>query len=166
MWSVGCIFAEMLCRHAFFQGQNPTHQLETIVTILGLPSESELSFVTHPAARKAIVSKGCANPKPLESYFPADTAPAAVDLLRRMLIFNPEQRITVDEALEHSYLAELHGQMDEPQCDKLFDFEYERVFGSGDIPREELQKVIAQKLLLVAVYHVLLCVHSFLSMLV
>jgi mitogen-activated protein kinase 3 len=142
MWSVGCIFAEMLCRHAFFQGQNPTHQLETIVTILGLPSESELSFVTHPAARKAIVSKGNAHPKPLESYFPAETAPAAVDLLRRMLIFNPEARITVDEALEHSYLAELHGQMDEPSCDKLFDFEYERVFGSGDIPREELQKVI------------------------
>ncbi|KAG5192323.1 kinase-like domain-containing protein [Tribonema minus] len=142
MWSVGCIFAEMLCRHAFFQGHNPTHQLETIVSVMGMPTEDELSFVTHPAARKAILSRGGSTPKPLESYFPADTNPLAIDLLRRMLSFHPEHRITVEEALEHAYLSELHGQMEEPSCDRSFDFEYERVFGSGDIPREELQKMM------------------------
>ncbi|CAM9900835.1 unnamed protein product, partial [Discosporangium mesarthrocarpum] len=142
VWSVGCIFAEMLSRRPFFQGHNPHHQLETIVSVLGLPSEDELSFVTHPAARKAIMSRANSSPKDLESYFPADTSPLALDLLRRMLVFHPEHRITVDEALEHAYLADLHGQMDEPVCSQLFDFEYERVFGSGDIPKGDLQKIM------------------------
>jgi serine/threonine protein kinase len=141
VWSVGCIFAEMLIRKPFFQGHNPHHQLETIVSVLGMPSEEELSFVTHPAARKAILSRALPDPKPLDEYVPADTSPLAIDLLRRMLVFHPEQRITVEEALEHAYLADLHGQMDEPVCNVLFDFEYERIFGTNDIPREELQKV-------------------------
>lgn len=67
------------------QGHNPHHQLETIVSVLGLPPEEELSFVTHPAARKAIMSKANSKPKELESYFPADASPLALDLLRRMV---------------------------------------------------------------------------------
>eukprot|EP00752_Nemacystus_decipiens_P003339 g3089.t2 len=142
VWSVGCIFAEMLSRRPFFQGHNPHHQLETIVSVLGLPPEEQLSFVTHPAARKAIMSRANVKPKDLQSYFPADASPLALDLLRRMLVFHPEHRITVDEALEHAYLADLHGQMEEPTCRQRFDFEYERVFGSGNIPKEELQKIM------------------------
>ncbi|CAM9265703.1 unnamed protein product [Ectocarpus sp. 13 AM-2016] len=143
VWSVGCIFAEMLSRRPFFQGHNPHHQLETIVSVLGLPPEEQLSFVTHPAARKAIMSKANAKPRDLESYFPADASPLALDLLRRMLVFHPEHRITVDEALEHSYLADLHRQqMAEPMCGQRFDFEYERVFGTGNIPKEDLQHIM------------------------
>ncbi|CAM9543773.1 unnamed protein product [Hapterophycus canaliculatus] len=142
VWSVGCIFAEMLSRRPFFQGHNPHHQLETIVSVLGLPPEEQLSFVTHPAARKAIMSRANAKPNDLESYFPASTSPLALDLLRRMLVFHPEHRITVDEALEHAYLADLHGQMSEPTCLQRFDFEYERVFGTGTIPKEDLQKIM------------------------
>ena len=59
------------------QGHNPHHQLETIVSVLGLPPEEELSFVTHPAARKAIMSRANTKPKDLESYFPADASPLA-----------------------------------------------------------------------------------------
>lgn len=71
--------------HMIFQGHNPHHQLETIVSVLGLPPEEQLSFVTHPAARKAIMSRANAKPKDLESYFPADASPLALDLLRRMV---------------------------------------------------------------------------------
>ena len=67
------------------QGHNPHHQLETIVSVLGLPPEEQLSFVTHPAARKAIMSRANVKPKDLESYFPADASPLALDLLRRMV---------------------------------------------------------------------------------
>lgn len=67
------------------QGHNPHHQLETIVSVLGLPPEDQLSFVTHPAARKAIMSRANSKPKDLESYFPADSSPLAIDLLRRMV---------------------------------------------------------------------------------
>ena len=72
-------------RDLHLQGHNPHHQLETIVSVLGLPPEEQLSFVTHPAARKAIMSRANAKPKDLESYFPADASPLALDLLRRMV---------------------------------------------------------------------------------
>lgn len=66
------------------------------MSVLGRPPEEELTFVTHPAARKAIMSKANPKPKDFESYFPADASPLALDLLRRMVgvmrftyIFNP-----------------------------------------------------------------------------
>lgn len=34
------------------QGSNPLHQLETIIAKMGVPPKEQLSFVTHPAARK------------------------------------------------------------------------------------------------------------------
>lgn len=78
-------YGENVIYSAYVQGHNPHHQLETIVSVLGLPSLEELSFVTHPAARKAVMSKANSKPKDLESYFPADTSPLAMDLLRRMV---------------------------------------------------------------------------------
>lgn len=70
---------------ALSQGHNPHHQLETIVSVLGAPSEDDMSFVTHPAARKAILSRSSSKPKDLKSYFPSDASPVALDLLRRMV---------------------------------------------------------------------------------
>jgi len=43
----------------------------------------------------------------------------AVDLLRRLLEFNPEKRITAEEALRHPYLAQFHNPADEPSCDHI-----------------------------------------------
>ncbi|CAN0340351.1 unnamed protein product, partial [Ectocarpus fasciculatus] len=45
MWSVGCIFAELVGRKPFFRGKNPMHQLQMIVDVLGNPSEEGLSFI-------------------------------------------------------------------------------------------------------------------------
>ena len=38
----------------------------------------------------------------------------ALDLLERMLTFNPEKRITIEQALEHPYMESLHSPEDEP----------------------------------------------------
>ena len=37
----------------------------------------------------------------------------AIDLLEKMLVFNPKKRITIDECLKHPYLIELHFPEDE-----------------------------------------------------
>ena len=58
-------------------------------------------------------------------------------------MFDPKQRFTVEQALEHEYLATLHGQMEEPLCHAPFDFEFERISGGGDvIPRADLQAMM------------------------
>jgi serine/threonine protein kinase len=53
--------------------------------------------------------------------------PDALDLLDRMLAFDPSSRISVEEALEHRYLNIWHDPSDEPICPKTFDFQFEVV---------------------------------------
>ena len=53
--------------------------------------------------------------------------PDAIDLIRRMLTFDPAKRITVEQALEHPYMSQLHFPDDEPTSDfvSAFDFDFE-----------------------------------------
>lgn len=53
--------------------------------------------------------------------------PDALDLLDRMLAFDPSSRINVEDALEHKYLHIWHDASDEPACPKTFDFAFEVV---------------------------------------
>lgn len=50
----------------------------------------------------------------------------AIDLLSKMLVFNPANRISVEDALAHPYLKALHNPKDEPICPTTFDFEFEK----------------------------------------
>mmetsp|Transcript_10817 Transcript_10817/g.10855 ORF Transcript_10817/g.10855 Transcript_10817/m.10855 type:complete len:134 (-) Transcript_10817:36-437(-) len=74
--------------------------------------------------------------------------PDALDLLKKMLTFNPEERIKVEDALAHPYLAALHFPDDEPTCDpvSLFDFEFERQV----LTMTDLKNLIYEEILL---YH-------------
>lgn len=44
-----------------------------------------------------------------------------MDLLKRMLVINPEKRITVEEALNHPYFDDIREEECEPLCDRVFD---------------------------------------------
>ncbi|GMH92372.1 hypothetical protein TrVE_jg2612 [Triparma verrucosa] len=149
IWSVGCIFAEMLTRKPFFRGDHPHHQLACIVEKLGCPSAEDMTFVTNPSARKAVTSAAEAKIRPLTDFLPRGINPQAVDLLQKMLIFAPEKRITVDQALAHPYLRELHSQMKEPECGTMFDSEFEkRGYAPGvTIPKDDLQDLMFQEML-------------------
>ena len=67
--------------------------------------------------------------------------PDALDLLDRMLAFDPSQRIGVEEALEHRYLAIWHDASDEPACPTTFDFSFETVEDIQDMKHMILQEV-------------------------
>ncbi len=43
-------------------------------------------------------------PPPFSTWFPPNTNPLALDLLEKMLKFNPADRLTVEDALSHPYL--------------------------------------------------------------
>lgn len=51
IWSVGCIFAELMVRRPFFPGDNYIDQLTMICDKLGKPSEDELTFVSTEKVR-------------------------------------------------------------------------------------------------------------------
>mmetsp|Transcript_29138 Transcript_29138/g.48988 ORF Transcript_29138/g.48988 Transcript_29138/m.48988 type:complete len:415 (+) Transcript_29138:129-1373(+) len=126
VWSVGCIFAEVMTHEPFFRGDNPQHQLQIIVAKLGLPPKDKLRFIDSKDGMLEISRIKTKPPPPFESLFPAGTNPAALDLMSKMMRFSPDDRITVEDALAHPYLKDFHGQMAEPTCDRLFDFDFEK----------------------------------------
>ena len=57
----------------------------------------------------------------MSELFPAHSNERdALDLLKKMLIFNPSQRITIEKALEHPFMAALHNPEDEPSANFTF----------------------------------------------
>ncbi|KAL6962379.1 Cyclin-dependent kinase 7, partial [Sarracenia purpurea var. burkii] len=111
MWSVGCIFAEIIGRKPIFPGSNSLDQLRKILNVLGCQCESDLEFIDGPPARKFVKSFSCSKGIQLLTLYPqADLL--VVDLLQKMLVFDPSKRITVIEALHHPYLSSLY----DPSC--------------------------------------------------
>ena len=124
VWSVGCIFAELMGRKPWLPGDDYINQLKLISQKLGKPSDADLAFVTSDKARSFMQRLPHTQRQNLAQYFPT-ASPAAIDLLTRMLAVAPSQRITVDEALAHPYLAALHNPADEPTAGFDFDFSFE-----------------------------------------
>mmetsp|Transcript_12070 Transcript_12070/g.15656 ORF Transcript_12070/g.15656 Transcript_12070/m.15656 type:complete len:427 (-) Transcript_12070:56-1336(-) len=146
VWSVGCILGELLGRRPMFPGDDYIHQIRIITDKIGTPSDEDLlSFVKSTKARKFMKDQGFKPPQDFKRTYP-NADPAAIDLLQRMLTFNPAKRITVQDALKHPYLASLSNEADEPICEKRFEFEYEK----ETLSKEMLQELMWQEM---AKYH-------------
>uniref|UniRef100_A0A8C5CTX6 Mitogen-activated protein kinase n=1 Tax=Gadus morhua TaxID=8049 RepID=A0A8C5CTX6_GADMO len=65
----------------------------------------------------------------------------ALDLLGRMLTFNPNKRISVEEALAHPYLEQYYDPTDEPVAEEPFTFTMEL----DDLPKEKLKELIYEE---------------------
>jgi mitogen-activated protein kinase 7 len=63
-------------------------------------------------------------------------SPQAIDLLSKLLVFDPKKRLTAEQALEHPYMQELHDAEDEPTCASVFDFGFEKESTSVDEYRD------------------------------
>lgn len=126
VWSVGCILAELLGGKPIFKGRDYVDQLNQILNYLGTPSEETLRRVGSPRAQEYIRSLPFKPRIPFSQLYPSAN-PLALDLLEKMLAFDPAQRISCQEALLHPYLSVWHDPADEPVCDKKFDFGFEAV---------------------------------------
>ncbi|XP_078168863.1 mitogen-activated protein kinase 4-like [Carex rostrata] len=114
IWSVGCIFAELLGRKAIFPGTDCLSQLSTIFSVLGTPSKEDMNFIDNPRSLMYITSLPYTPNVPLQRLYPMAN-PLAIDLLQRMLVLDPSKRIRVDEALRHPYISNLYDPaMDHP----------------------------------------------------
>ncbi|KAL6747738.1 mitogen-activated protein kinase [Haematococcus lacustris] len=135
VWSVGCILAELLGRKPLFPGKDYVHQLNLITRLIGSPSEAELGFITSDKARRYIRALPRCERTDLRRLWPNANA-KAVDLIDRMLVFDPSARISVEAALAHPYLASLHDDSDEPSCATSFDLDLDSEQLTPDVVRE------------------------------
>lgn len=106
VWSVGCIFGELLGRRILFQAQSPVQQLELITELLGTPSLEDMRHACEGA--KSHMLRRVPKPPSLSALYTLSSHATheAVHLLCQMLVFDPDKRISVIDALAHPYLDE------------------------------------------------------------
>ena len=164
IWSAGCIAAELqemlkenndnyLCRGPLFPGtscfplsppKNPEDtkiskgkkdQLTIIFNVLGTPQEKELQYISDPNALKYIKSFPLVKKQDFKELYPK-SGKDAVDLIDKVLKFNPNDRADINEILKHRYF------------DEVRDKELEDVVEKGPIvlPFEEEEDLTVEKL--------------------
>ncbi|KAF8661297.1 hypothetical protein AX16_001396 [Volvariella volvacea WC 439] len=110
VWSIGCILAELLL----------VDQLNKVLDVLGTPDETVIQKIGSEKAQAYVRSLPYKKTIPFRKILPT-ADPLAIDLLEKMLTFDPAERITVPQALEHPWLAAYHDETDEPNCPEVFD---------------------------------------------
>eukprot|EP01125_Pyxidicula_operculata_P012913 TRINITY_DN4251_c1_g3_i5.p1 TRINITY_DN4251_c1_g3~~TRINITY_DN4251_c1_g3_i5.p1 ORF type:complete len:521 (+),score=174.19 TRINITY_DN4251_c1_g3_i5:676-2238(+) len=113
MWSIGCVFAEIILGKPIFKGKGEIDQLDQIFKTLGSVNESDWpGYSSLPNSKKFnISSKKTASS--LRNLIPSNRlSDKGFDLLRQLLTYNPDKRITASEALRHPYFEEQPIQID------------------------------------------------------
>ncbi|KAL3857088.1 hypothetical protein ACJMK2_011784 [Sinanodonta woodiana] len=165
IWSVGCIFAELLSRRILFQAQSPIQQLDLIIDLLGTPSCSDMQTACEGA--KSHIIQQPHRPHSLAALYTLSSQATheSVHLLCTMLLFDPKKRITAADALTHPFLDEgrlrYHSCMCkccrtingvhhythdfEPICHQPFSYAFEDDLTSVSKVKEKLHKFILEQ---------------------
>jgi len=108
MWSVGTIVPEMVTGHPMFPGDSEIDEIFKIFRLLGTPNETLWQGVSQLPDFKTNFPKW--QPKPLRDAMPLvdRLSDVGLDLVKQMLYYTPQARITAKDALDHSYFAGLN----------------------------------------------------------
>lgn len=134
VWSMGCIYAELVNRKPLFPGRDYINQLKLITDVLGQPSEDDTKGIKSEEAVRYLKSMKDKKKQDMSVIVPNATA-EGIKFLEKMLAFDPAKRMTSGELLTHPYLAQLHDPDDEPECDKKFFWAKD----SSDLDAQELR---------------------------
>ncbi|XP_027335323.1 cyclin-dependent kinase G-2 isoform X3 [Abrus precatorius] len=112
MWSVGCIMAELIGKEPLFKGKSELEQLDKIFRTLGTPNEKIWPGLSNLPGAKANFVKQPYNM--LRKKFPATSFTGSTvlselgfDLLKKLLTYDPEKRISAEDALLHDWFHEV-----------------------------------------------------------
>jgi len=115
VWTAGCMFAEMLRRQPLFNNSHWIDQMKQITSVLGSLNAEDLNSLPNAQARKTVGSLPARAKVPFATLCPTAN-PMALDLLEKMLVFNPQKRISVTDALQHPYFATIRDIRSETEC--------------------------------------------------
>ena len=141
LWSLGCIFGEMLGGKPVFPGTSTLDQLQKIGEVIGAPTTVDiealksgftlemLDAMPFPMGPKD--SKGKRTTKPFDKNNPPQPGEGgggeweeiypkasgeALDLLKKMMQYDPKKRIEAKDGLMHPYCAQFHDKETEPEA--------------------------------------------------
>ncbi|XP_061990192.1 mitogen-activated protein kinase 9 isoform X1 [Rosa rugosa] len=144
IWSIGCIFAEMLTGKPLFPGKNVVHQLDLITDLLGTPSIESIARIRNEKARRYLSNMKIKKPTPLSQKMPhAD--PLALRLLERLLAFDPRDRISAEEALSDPYFYGLANKDNEPSKQPISKLEFD--FEKRKLTKDDVRELIYREIL-------------------
>ncbi|XP_042516275.1 mitogen-activated protein kinase 15-like [Macadamia integrifolia] len=144
IWSIGCIFSEILTGKPLFPGKNVVHQLDLMTDLLGTPPPEAIARVRNEKARRYLSSMRRKKPIPFSQKFP-NADPLALRLLERMLAFEPKDRPTAEEALADPYFRGLAKVEREPSAQPVTKMEFE--FERRRIMKEDVRELIYREIL-------------------
>uniref|UniRef100_A0A8C1LYX0 Mitogen-activated protein kinase 15 n=1 Tax=Cyprinus carpio TaxID=7962 RepID=A0A8C1LYX0_CYPCA len=114
MWSIGCILGEMLLGKPLFPGTSTINQIEKIMSTIPHPSTEDVLAIRSEYGASVIQRMLLRPQVPLDEILPASVPPDALDLVQRLLAFNPDKRLSAEEALQHPYVSKFHNPAREP----------------------------------------------------
>ena len=97
----------------------------------------DLDFIKKKEAKEFFLKLVKRTKLTWSSLFP-NANPIALDLLEKMLTFNPKKRYTVDQCMSHPYFEGLHDPEQEPITTAPFDWSFDAV----ELTKENLQSMI------------------------
>ncbi|KAJ0410656.1 hypothetical protein ATCC90586_003725 [Pythium insidiosum] len=148
VWSVGCILVEMFLRKPVFPGHDHVHQLNLILQTVGSPSPADMGFITNAKAKRWILKQPQHAGKSLANVCPS-APPEAIDLMTKLLAFDPRKRLSVDDAIAHPFLAAYRQPEMEGTAAAPFDFSFEMEDGA----KKTLDKDMLRQLIFEDICH-------------
>ncbi|XP_017771950.1 PREDICTED: putative serine/threonine-protein kinase C05D10.2 [Nicrophorus vespilloides] len=109
MWSLGCILGEMIAGKPIFPGSSTVNQIEKIMATIPTPSQDDISNVCVSGIGTSMIKNASNVHKvPLKAMLGPDVPFDGLDLIHKLLFFNPSKRLTAQQALKHPYVSKFH----------------------------------------------------------